>query len=154
MTWLATTPGPDLPVPEGLARLRPPVVGTGSVTIADTGEPLVAVGPALPTLPVYASMPLEHRPREQRLRASVLQALIPADIALPDPWRLCLIDCWRPVAFQEALLEHYGAVMGDTAEFVARTDGPVPPPHTTGGAVDLTLAFDGVPLSLGTDFDA
>ena len=30
-----------------------------------------------------------------------------------------------------------------------------PPPHLTGGAVDLTLADgDGLPLDLGTDFDA
>ena len=41
------------------------------------------------------------------------------------------------------------------SDFVAR---PVkrldrPAPHTTGGAVDLTLCRDGVPLDMGTGFD-
>ncbi|WP_281370752.1 M15 family metallopeptidase, partial [Nocardioides stalactiti] len=32
-------------------------------------------------------------------------------------------------------------------------DPATPPPHLTGGTVDITLAFDGSPLALGTDFD-
>ena len=32
-------------------------------------------------------------------------------------------------------------------------DPRTPPPHATGGTVDLTLSFEGSPLALGTDFD-
>ena len=57
---------------------------------------------------------------------------------------------------QEALLAYY---RGQQPEL---TDGyvsdPLDPalvaPHTTGGAVDLTLSWRGLPLALGTDYDA
>ena len=32
-------------------------------------------------------------------------------------------------------------------------DPRTPPPHLTGGTVDLTLTLDGTPLALGTGFD-
>ena len=54
--------------------------------------------------------------------------------------------------------ELYAAAYGDPGlppGFVAfpEADPQRPPPHLTGGTVDLTLRFDGTPLALGTGFD-
>jgi hypothetical protein len=53
--------------------------------------------------------------------------------SLPRGFGLAVFDAWRPLAL-----------------FTAEGD---PPPHLTGGAVDLTLSWQGTPLALGTGFD-
>jgi D-alanyl-D-alanine dipeptidase len=69
-----------------------------------------------------------------------------------------VIDAHRTRAFQAELLAYYQArttPAGDFNDFVADpwTSTPIPP-HTTGGAADLTLSWRGAVLGLGTDFDA
>lgn len=93
-------------------------------------------------------------PRSIRMRSSLLTRLIDADHQLPAPLRLCVLDAFRTTAEQQVLIEYYSSE-GPTEGFVASLEeGTFRPPHTTGGAVDLTLAYRGEPLALGTDFDA
>jgi D-alanyl-D-alanine dipeptidase len=90
--------------------------------------------------------------------------------SLPDGLRLLIWDGYRPLATQAALYNGYlhelAALHPDwpaelLEEAASRFVTPpsrsplTPPPHLTGGAVDLTLADrHGRPLDLGTGFDA
>ncbi|WP_182112498.1 MULTISPECIES: M15 family metallopeptidase [unclassified Actinotalea] len=156
MSWLAPVP-PDAVVPTGLPAVAAPVpvLGADDVVVADDRTPLVPVRPALATFGVYAHLHLPSVPAEPRLRADVVARLRAADRSLPPGWSLCVLDAWRPQALQRELVAFYErAHGGPVTGFVADPDGPVAPPHTTGGTVDLTLAWRGLPLALGTDFDA
>jgi len=85
------------------------------------------------------------------LRASVFARLAAVADALPARWGLAVFDAWRPLALQrelyEACLDHPGLMA------VPSDDPTTPPPHLTGGAVDLTLTHDGTPLAPGSGFD-
>lgn len=85
------------------------------------------------------------------LRASVLTRLVAVADALPARWGLAIFDAWRPLELQrelyDACLEYPGLMA------LPSQDPATPPPHLTGGAVDLTLTLDGVPLAPGAGFD-
>lgn len=89
------------------------------------------------------------------LRAGVADRLHAVADALPDRWGLAVFDAWRPLDLQVQLYE--AAVADPEVEpgFMAppSTDPTTPPPHLTGGAVDLTLTWDGTPIAAGTGFD-
>lgn len=91
-------------------------------------------------------------------------------------WRLAIFDAWRPVAVQRFMVEvttaaecrqrgldplgsgpAWQAVQQEVGRFWASPslDPATPPPHSTGGAVDLTLAdATGRPLDMGGAIDA
>lgn len=89
------------------------------------------------------------------IRGEALDRLGHAAGALPARLGLAVFDAWRPLALQAELYEaaygEPGLPEGYVAEPVA--DPSTPPPHLTGGTVDLTLTLDGTPLALGTGFD-
>lgn len=77
-------------------------------------------------------------------------------------------DAWRPRKVQQAIYDDYfqslqkdhpdwdkDRLHTQTLSFVAQPDNPqYPPPHSTGGAVDLTLCEkDGTEINMGTGFD-
>lgn len=74
---------------------------------------------------------------------------------LPDRWGLCVFDGWRPLALQQELYDAAYAHPGLPPGFLAvPSDDPLaPPPHLTGGSVDVSLTLDGIALGLGTRFD-
>ena len=83
-------------------------------------------------------------------RRGVVERLREAAATLPEHFGLCVLDAWRPLSLQAAL--HADAPRGFKC---APNDDPnLPPPHLSGGAVDITLTWNGQPLSLGTEFDA
>ncbi len=89
------------------------------------------------------------------LRADVTRRLIGVATGLPDPWGLAVLDGWRPLELQRQI---YTAAYQDptlSPGFVSEpsTDPRTPPPHLTGGAVDVTLTHRRRPLALGTLFD-
>jgi D-alanyl-D-alanine dipeptidase len=110
----------------------------------------------------------------------VIARLLAADAALAagaEGWRLAIFDAWRPVAVQRFMVEHSvreecrargldpcGApaqALQEVVDAVARfwaepsLDPATPPPHSTGAAVDLTLAdATGRPLDMGGAIDA
>jgi len=115
-----------------------------------------------------------------RLRSGVIARLVAADAQLaaaPEGWRLAIFDAWRPVVVQRFMVEHSireecrargldperaeGPAREAVVEAVARfwaepsLDPATPPPHSTGAAVDLTLAdAAGKPLAMGGAIDA
>lgn len=102
------------------------------------------------------------------LRTAVAKKLAQAAGLLPPGYAFLIFDALRPLNVQRGIYEQFRARFlqerpGISApeleslldDFVAK---PVrrphrPAPHATGGAVDLTLCRDGIPLNMGTGFD-
>jgi zinc D-Ala-D-Ala dipeptidase len=89
------------------------------------------------------------------LRASVCERLGAVTEALPHPFGLAVFDGWRSLALQQELYDTAYADPTVPEGFLAppNTDPTRPPPHLTGGSLDLTLTWHGTPLALGTGFD-
>jgi D-alanyl-D-alanine dipeptidase len=105
----------------------------------------------------------------------LLQAQLALQAASPG-WRLAIFDAWRPLAVQRFMVEHtigeecarlgvdrhqpsapLDAVVEQVGRFWAppSEDPATPPPHSTGAAVDLTLADgSGTVVSMGSAIDA
>ncbi len=161
----------------------PPLRPWSPVVIAECGEPLVELPPALWRLephPYQAlGAPYGSGASPFRLRQGVIRRLLEAQQRLQDEqprWRLAIFDAWRPVAVQAFMVGHAlaeacrergidpqssgperEAVAADVARFWAppSEDPATPPPHSTGAAVDLTLADrEGRPLAMGGAIDA
>ena len=131
---------------EPLSKLR-------TVPISDNGEPLVDPRTLSLRLHFLEKHPkFEGMPRTPRVRQSVAHMLARAAEALPPGTDITLIEGFRPLHQQRFMYEHL------KAEFAARhpewgmatlhritntmsapPDDPCPPPHSTGGAVDLSL---------------
>lgn len=136
---------------------------------ADCGEPLVD--------PTVLSRRIAYDDTYRRwgfpgarclLRETAAKKLCQAAERLPEGWSVLIFDALRPLSVQKGIYDQYRAQvlrerpgLSDEElepildEFVAlpvkRLDRPSP--HATGGAVDLTLCRDGVPLDMGTGFD-
>ena len=153
------------------------------IPIHEGGDPLVPLPPALHRLEPhpYASLgaPYGINACPFRLRQGVVDRLLRAQELLaerePDA-RLAVFDAWRPVAVQRFMVAHataqtcrdrgldpqgsgpaWEAVGEEVARFWAppSEDPATPPPHSTGAAVDLTLASGhGAPLEMGGAIDA
>ena len=151
--------------------------------IAECCEPLQALPADLLRLEPHPYMavgaPYGRGADPFRLRVGVVQRLLKAQQLLqlqqPD-LRLAIFDAWRPLAVQAFMVEfsvaqeaqrcgvlrHDLIAMAAVRETVSRfwaapsRDPATPPPHSTGGAVDLTLASsrDGQPLFMGGAIDA
>lgn len=119
-------------------------------------EPLVSIEhPRISVVEAYREAGWSAAQRGMWLRSSAMQRLANVADGLPRPWGLHVFDAWRPLDLQAEL---YTAAYADPLlppGFVSEPtrDPQTPPPHLTGGTVDLTLTFDGTPLSLGTAFD-
>jgi D-alanyl-D-alanine dipeptidase len=103
------------------------------------------------------------------VRADVARRLTAAAAMLPADLGLLIYDGWRPAALQGELFDRYQAqIAADTGltgaeleqrtlQFVNRPDHnpDCPPPHLTGGAVDVTLCtlYDDQPVDMGGEFD-
>lgn len=151
-----------------------PLLASAGVTIAEQQPMPTLIEPELPpvTAPVDEPLvPVVHRRirtlsnywhagwrcarPDTLLRAGAMDALAAAADSLPERWGLAVFDAWRPLDLQAELYDaaygHPGLPPGFVAEPI--DDPALPPPHLSGGTVDLTLTFDGHPLALGTDFD-
>ncbi|MFI6793174.1 M15 family metallopeptidase [Nonomuraea sp. NPDC050383] len=113
-------------------------------------------GAGVQVLHSYAEAGRRHATGGQWLRAEALGRLRQAAATLPEGFGIAVFDAWRPLALQRELFDALtpeGDPDGPT--MVARPSGDpaAPPPHLTGGAVDLTLTWEGRALALGTVFD-
>ena len=119
-------------------------------------EPLVKIAhPRITTLENYRLAGWAHASSGTWLRQSVFARLTRAVESLPHRWGMCVFDAWRPLELQAAL---YKAAYKDRTlqlGFVSTPDQSPhsPPPHLTGGAIDCSLTLDGIPFSLGSEFD-
>ncbi|MFD0683360.1 M15 family metallopeptidase [Actinomadura fibrosa] len=132
-----------------LLRRAKPVVGDA--------EPLVRIADAgIQVLHSYVGAGWRHAVGEQWLRGEVLGRLGRAAAGLPRGFGFAVFDGWRPLALQRELFEAFAPSADPDGEdpVAPPSDDPAePPPHLTGGAVDLTLTWQGTPLALGTAFD-
>lgn len=113
------------------------------------------------------------------LRQSVLESLIQAQnhLQIKHPgWRIQIFDAYRPVAVQQFMVDYtfaevvkaHGLILAELSELqsqaiweqvyqiwaVPSCDPRTPPPHSTGGAVDITLVDDaGKPVNMGSAID-
>lgn len=120
----------------------------------------------------YPLLKMVHAEPRCLVREEVYHKLVEASQKLPKGYKLRILDAWRPFALQQELYTAYSAAIIEefklekcTEEqrkevlrrFVSEPvdDREVPPVHTTGGAVDLTILNpDGIELDMGTGFDA
>lgn len=157
-------------------RAIPPLSSTHGwrdVEIEPLDEPLVRVadiGPRVHDAPQYHAMGLPGALAHGWIREGVAARLECVADALPPDRSLVVWDAYRPIATQAALYNGYldelamvhpdwpaAALEEAAARYVTppSRSASAPPPHLTGGAVDLTLGDgDGLPLDLGTGFDA
>ena len=120
----------------------------------------------------YPLLAMEHAEAECFLRLEAFEKLIEASNLLPADYKFLILDAWRPFSLQEEIyvkyqdrivtqfhLESLSEV--ERKQFVKQfvslpeNNSQIPPVHTTGGAVDLTIIdADGNELEMGTVFDA
>lgn len=131
---------------EPLTKLR-------AVPIATNGEPLVdpcTLSSRIHFLekhPKFADMP-----RTPKVRKTVAEMLARAAAMLPPGTDISIIEGFRPLHQQRFMYEHLKAEFAVrhpewakatlhrvTNTMSAPPDDPCPPPHSTGGAVDLSL---------------
>jgi D-alanyl-D-alanine dipeptidase len=154
MTLLAPIPDDILieeyPAIQPLAHLRPEYYDKG-----DLEEPLEQIAEKLSTRNIYNELGLPQRDN-LLLRGAVIKRLVAVNDSLPKDYQLLILDAHRTMDFQQALLSSYLKIDPSlTKGWVADPKfKAVAPPHTTGGAIDLTLAYKGVGLALGTEYDA
>lgn len=120
----------------------------------------------------YPLLGMQHGETVCYVRKEVYGRLVQAAKSLPEGYRLRLLDAWRPFALQKELYEVYSQdIIRDfrleqcseeerkamIRKYVSDPipDREIPPVHTTGGAVDLTVLDEtGTELPMGTAFDA
>lgn len=120
-------------------------------------------------LHAYVDLGLEGANSNMTTRLAVKEQLLLALRSLPPGHEFWVFDAFRSRQTQLALfqfiyrqqsklhpLESDKKIWQLTRQFVAHPDETsrfAIPPHNSGGAVDLTLAFNGTPLDMGTEFD-
>lgn len=153
------------------------------IPIQDCGEALIPLPPVLLrcTPHPYAALGAPYGPDQTpfALRQGVVERLLQAQATLQTAhpgYRLAIFDGWRPVAVQAFMVGHtiqqrclqqgvdptipsseLTRITGEVGRFWAppSADPATPPPHSTGGAVDLTLVdASGLPLPMGGEIDA
>ena len=152
--------------------------------IVECHEPLAPLPPSLLRLTPhpYQSIGAPYGPGADpfRLRSGVVKRLLEAQVQLQQrapSLQLAIFDAWRPVAVQAFMVNHaiaeecqrqgvdpsdpgqrdaLSGVITEVGRFWAppSDDPATPPPHSTGAAVDLTLAESGAVLDMGGEIDA
>ncbi|MDO4332924.1 MAG: M15 family metallopeptidase [Eubacteriales bacterium] len=120
----------------------------------------------------YPALHMKNAEEHCYVREEVYEMLVRAARLLPEGYRFRIWDAWRPFALQHELYTSYSVdiikdfELEDCTEeqkkavickFVSDPveDREIPPVHTTGGAVDLTIVdAHGNELDMGTEFDA
>ena len=128
-----------------------PVSALRRIPIAECGEPLVDFLALCPDL--FLDRPRYRYRRETLLRRTVAERLCAANRLLPSGFRLAVIEGWRAPHIQRRMYlatwhwwreQHpdwsHTALRRAVNRFSAPPDRRVPPPHTTGAAVDVMLA--------------
>lgn len=138
-----------------------------AVVIRECGEPLVDFLEVCPDLVLAPAHPIFEFPRVHMVRESVARMLAQATARVPAGLRLQIVEGYRPLAVQRA---HFKRALeearkrfpgGDEAKiqreagrYSAPPDAITPPPHLTGGAIDVELIDEnGARLDFASPFD-
>lgn len=151
------------PIPRRLEA--PPIDG---VVVRECGEALVEVGSggSVHAAAAYHARGMSTASEKVKVRERVLGALQRASAALPAGIDIVVWDGLRSLETQIELVELFRATAaeagrdGKVERYLARPPESEeslhrePPPHATGGAVDVSLCdVSGRPLELGAEFD-
>jgi D-alanyl-D-alanine dipeptidase len=142
-----------------------PVTELRRVRIVENGEPLVNFEGMCPKL--LLSIPRFTYRRETYLRAGVAQRLCQATEYVPDGYRIAILEGWRPQHIQRRMYltvwNRFKKRHPDWSDvqlkrvvnrFTAPLHDRVPPPHSTGGAIDVFLANEqGEELDMRSPYD-
>jgi D-alanyl-D-alanine dipeptidase len=158
---------PDRPSPRRSLKLSisEPTSVLRRIPICDCGERLVDPLERCPAL-LWDDPRWRYR-RARLVRERVAEMLAQASAALPPAVRLAVVEGWRAPQIQRRMyLAAYNRFRGAhpdwseahlrrlTNRYSAPMDPRVPPPHTTGGAVDLRLIGEGgIPLDVTSPYD-
>lgn len=149
-------------------RISPaePITDLRKVPIRECGEPLVDFMKVCPG--VLLDRPRFHYRRETLVRERVAEAINQAVAKLPKDYHLAVVEGWRPMHIQRRMYlgiwQRFKERYPDWSDvkmrrvvnrYTAPYDSPkVPPPHSTGGAIDVILArADGSPYDHTTPYD-
>lgn len=135
------------------------------IPIRECGEPLVDYR-KLSDRFVLGFPPFQYR-RETLARESVVAALVTAAGRLPKDLRLGITEGWRAPHIQRRMYLGVWQIFAErhpdwsetklkrvVNRYTAPINNRVPPPHSTGGAVDVFLVGpDGKRMSVSTPFD-
>lgn len=149
-------------------RISPaePITDLRRVPIREGGEPLVDFLKACPQ--IRLDRPRFNYRRETLVRERVADAINQAVPKLPKGYHLAIVEGWRPIHIQRRMYlgiwQRFRERHPDWSDtklkrvvnrFTAPYDSPkVPPPHSTGGAIDMILVReDGSPHDHTTPFD-
>ena len=140
-----------------------------AVKIEDNGEPLVDFLALCPSdkLVLSPTHPVFEFPRVHLLRQSVAEMVCRAARDLPAGLRLQIVEGYRPIAVQRAMYRHAlqqareqspaaddETIARQAGRYSAPPDAATPPPHLTGGAVDLEIiGAEGARLDFTSPFD-
>lgn len=162
LTFAALTVDPaTVPVPRVPGRLAIPTL-CEPPTRPDAPHSPRADDPLIPLasdrvidVPAYALAGLPGARRASVARPEVVHRIHSAAQRLPAGFGLAVLDAWRPMALQQMLFDIAYADPTLPPGFVTppSTNPRTPPPHLTGGTVDVTLTWNRTPLALGTAFD-
>ena len=139
-----------------------------AVPIEDNGEPLVDFLKCDESkLHLSPTHPVFEFPRVHLLRESVARMICEAARALPTGLQLRVVEGYRPLVVQREHFKHSleearkrmpdaseAAIWMEAGRYSAPPDAPTPPPHTTGGAVDVEIVDEaGNRLDFTSPFD-
>lgn len=125
-----------------------------AVSVEECGEPLVDFLALEPTdkLVLAPQHPVFDFPRVHLLRVRVARMIIEAAQNLPEGLLLQIVEGYRPLVVRRAHFQHsmqearrrmpnasQTELEVEAGRYSAPPDAPTPPPHTTGGAVDLEI---------------
>ena len=121
----------------------------------------------------YPKMNFKNALNKSLIRKEVLEKLLLAKSYLPENITFKIWDAYRPLSLQKELYEFYKAKIikefnlekkpkEEQEKIISRyvsvpvEDEKLPPLHTTGGAIDLTLVdkYTNKELDMGTEFDS
>lgn len=154
--WLIDPRDAGTPTPPGLPRVSAPRRPDRWIPTAESGDPLQPLADSLASLPVYFRENWPGATSSMIVRREVNLRLHEAQQRLPPNFGLVVLDAWRSLTLQRALFDHYYAGVKELSPgYVSDpADSKWSPPHLTGGAIDITLSWNGAALTLGTDFDS
>jgi D-alanyl-D-alanine dipeptidase len=132
--------------------MREPLSTLRRIRIRDNGEPLVDILSGSPEVRWASRHPVFDYPRARLCRQRVAAMLAGAQARLPAGIHIQLVEGWRSPEVQRMMYratweemrrfhpDWSGAALRRLVNrYSAPPDHPVPPPHLTGGAVDLHL---------------
>ena len=149
---LSVVPTSQVPLSEPMAT--PATMPTTRQPCEPNQEPMLFAKVDLRTIDAYHVLSILE-PRPCLLRSGLRKRLSYADsLVKAHGFGLVVLDGHRTLETQQRLLDYYSAAASDEGYVAEVSDTGPRAPHTTGGAVDLTLSFRGTPLALGSDYDS